>query len=107
MKKVNSQHIPQVCPVCGAAENHLSHTSLIRDNAMYVFCGRCKSGVITFLKNDEVGTVVVGIVTDLNLEEAQEYISSDSINSDEILSLYNFSKKGMRVSDLLNDQSNN
>ena len=103
MKAQHQQQIvPQTCPVCNAPRKYLSYVPLVQKSIVHITCKKCSGNVLAFLSQNDVGTMTVGIVTDLSVDEAQKFMSSESVDFDEVLALHETSMRdGLTIKDLL------
>ena len=81
------------CPVCG--EQYLRGSAkTVSTNSKYflvhIICPHCMSATLAMVsKSDKNGSVVtMGILTDLNYEEASEMMQMQPISVNEVLDIY-------------------
>ncbi len=99
------QIIPQTCPVCDAPRKYLSYVPLVQKSIVHITCKKCSGNVLAFLSHNDIGTMSVGIVTDLSVDEAQKFMSSESVDFDDVLVLHEISMcNGLTIKDLLQEK---
>ncbi len=87
------QGYPTQCPVCSSHYNHSEETEVIFENrgesVIHVSCQKCKSFFLFSLRMNPMGLAGIGMLTDLNREEAIFFLNKRRrISNEEILSVY-------------------
>jgi hypothetical protein len=87
------QGYPTQCPVCSSHYNHSEETEVIFENrgesVVHLSCQKCKSFLLVSLRMNPMGLAGIGMLTDLNREEALFFLNQKMlISNEEILSVY-------------------
>lgn len=87
------QGYPTQCPVCSSQYDHLEEAETIFENrgesVIHLSCQSCKSFLLVSLRMNPMGLVGIGMLTDLNREEAIFFLNKKMlITNEEILSVY-------------------
>jgi hypothetical protein len=92
----NNQHFLCRCPFC-SAEYDLDGAKVIgeeEDSTMvYVTCSDCESSIIAIVAMSGLGIVSLGLVTDMTETDTKRFVDSTSLNSNELLGLYELLEK--------------
>lgn len=86
-----NQIVPKKCPVCGTQRKRLSFEPVNNSKtrtAIYVTCDECKTAIVFFVSQNEVGMMTVGMLTDLSRVEVEKFFRSKPISEDEVIDVY-------------------
>lgn len=81
------------CPVCGSEyKNNDTGVVKAKDSAMLVHasCSHCQSSFLAMVTKgyETEGMVSMGMLTDLDYEEACRFLGGEPVTADEVLDLY-------------------
>lgn len=93
------------CPVCNRKYAPSSATPLAQDDersTVHLSCSACGVSSIVFVSANSWGVASVGVLTDLQSEEARKRFGTEAVSVDQVLDLHTFLKeyKG-RLKDIL------
>lgn len=98
-----SRIVPKKCPMCGAQRKDLFFEPVSNNKnrtAIYVSCEECLTSVVFFISQNEMGLMAVGVLTDLNSDEAKIFFGTEAISANDIIDVYkhlNNSKESILV----------
>jgi hypothetical protein len=81
------------CPLCKAKYSHSQASVLEENEARTVFhltCSKCNSAVIAFVSDSKQGIISLGVATDLTGQEASKFLKGNTIESEEVLKIYEY-----------------
>lgn len=84
------------CPLCSVAYDVTTAKLFAKRegaNLVHLTCVKCKSAFIAIIMTFGQGMSTVGMVTDLNFEDAKRMYGSQSLTVDEIIEGYQFLQK--------------
>jgi hypothetical protein len=84
------------CYLCGSRYSGKEITILDENQEQATFhlnCSRCGAAIMVFMSFGQSGIVSVGMLTDLNSEEAKNFYKTESITSDQIIEVHEYLKK--------------
>ena len=79
------------CPVCEKKYKKQNATVLEigqKRNTVHFSCEACRVSSLVFVSQDQMGSVGVGILTDLSGSEAKNVFQKESVSTDHVLSVY-------------------
>ena len=91
----NLEHLMK-CPVCDRNYNHTRALILeeeVNKTAFHVTCESCKISTIVLISSNNFGLVSLGILTDLDRNEAKRLYKNDAISSNQVIELHQFLKE--------------
>ena len=77
--------------MCGAQRKHFTSQTLTGEQLSgltHSTCAICATTILTFVVSHDVGSVAVGLVSDLTLQEATAFLVAPSVDYDDVLALY-------------------
>ena len=96
MKNYGSFKIMPNCAICRAKldkESFSLITKLEPKLTFHVTCSKCKTATLLSLSADQRGFMGIGVITDLDKNEAEEKLSYGSISADEMIEAYKMIKE--------------
>ena len=91
-QEYNLKHLIK-CPLCNTKYGH-SQASVLEDSeartVFHLTCKKCNSAVLAFVSDSQQGIVSLGVVTDLTSWEAKKIFKSKSIDSEQVLKVYEY-----------------
>lgn len=60
---------------------------------VYVTCSECESSIIAIVAMSGLGIVSLGLVTDMTEDDTKRFVDSQSVTSNELLSIYELLEK--------------
>lgn len=104
--KTSLEHLKPLmrCSVC--QHKHEPTKALFLDEyegqtAFHLGCASCGVSTIVFVSANQMGMVSMGVLTDLEANEAKNLFVGEAISSDHVLGMHAFFKKPVGVKDLL------
>lgn len=94
--KNNGADILAKCTVCRSVFDRSEFIVLedqARKTTFHVTCGKCNTSSLIFLSAAQGGAVGLGIVTDLNKEEAVKMFGREAVSADEIIDMHQLVSK--------------
>jgi hypothetical protein len=73
----------EYCPVSLQVVDQAAETILAHSN-----CPACEGSILSLLYKDFLGITLLGLVTDMNYEDALKLKNAEAVDSDEVLSLF-------------------
>jgi hypothetical protein len=61
-----------------------------RQTVFHALCAHCHQAIIIFLSFTPGGLVSLGLITDLNREEARRFFGQEAVSADEVIDLHEF-----------------
>lgn len=99
----NSLKLISTCPVC-KKKHFPADINLIEEqeeiHLFHVRCKLCSSCILVFVNFGEQGVNVVGVLTDLQSNEVDKFLSQGQINSDQVLSIYKKLKNNQLIKEV-------
>lgn len=93
------------CPVCNKKYAPAVATPLAESDArstMHISCPSCGVSSILFVSMNQWGIASVGVLTDLDGEEARKHFGQEIVSTDQVLDAYIFLKeRAGNLSDIL------
>ncbi len=80
-----------LCPICNKEYKPTNIKSISKVNDMILAhsnCPRCQSSILSLLYKDMLGITMVGMVTDLNYNDAIKAKKHTAINENDVLEIY-------------------
>lgn len=80
------------CPLCSTHYNFLEAKVLEArgdSHLLYLQCAKCFAAIVVLILMGELGMSSIGLVTDLTSDDVLRFKASESLTSDDILSLHN------------------
>jgi hypothetical protein len=77
--------------MCGAQRKDLLFEPVSNNKnqtAIYVSCEECLTAIVFFVSQNEMGVMTVGVLTDLNSNEAKSFFGSKAISTNDIIDVY-------------------
>jgi len=84
-----------LCPLChkNYKPRHLDTVEQAGETALvHTVCPVCSASVLSLLYRDLLGITMVGLVTDLNFEDAKKFKDAEFVDEDDVLCLYEMVK---------------
>jgi len=94
--KNNGANILAKCTICRNVFERSEFTVLedqARKTTLHVTCRKCNTAALIFLSAAQDGAVGLGIVTDLNREEAIKMFGREAVSADEIIDMHQLVSK--------------
>lgn len=88
-----SRIVPKKCPVCGSQRKDLFFEPVSSNKnrtAIYVSCEECLTAIVFFISQNEMGMMTIGVLTDLNSNEAKDFFGSKPISENDIIDVYEY-----------------
>ena len=86
---INRSKIIKRCPTC-TKDYKKQHIKVVEEQTgsalVHITCGECKQAVIAFLGQTNFGVGLLGLVTDLTLEDTKRLHHRDSFSENDLLS---------------------
>jgi hypothetical protein len=92
--------IPQKCPVCKAQRDNLYYAPIGQDDdrvAIYLSCKKCLASMVFFISQNDMGIMAMGVLTDVNIEEARNFFGAKPISKDDILDIHEHLAKCSKI----------
>lgn len=83
------------CPICDKKQDPAKALILEehdRHTALHMTCGSCGVSTVVFVSASQWGMVSMGVLTDLETEEARSLFRNEAISSDQVIEVHNFLK---------------
>ncbi len=85
--------IPQKCPICSSKRENLSYEPVGSDKnrtAIYVSCEKCLASIVFFITQNEMGIMTVGVLTDVNSQEAKNFFGAMSVSDNDVIDIHEY-----------------
>ncbi len=79
------------CPLCSHKYGNARMVMVQQDDdrtGFHITCPKCRVSVLVFLANGQMGTISVGMVTDLDRSEVRGLLRGDVISPNDVLRQY-------------------
>lgn len=91
----NLEHLVK-CPVCN--KKYPNNKALLLDeeefkSTFHLTCDYCKASTLVFISSGQFGIVSLGMMTDLERDEARRLFKNEAITTDQVLKVHQFFKK--------------
>lgn len=96
LRRQNHLEIFSNCSVCKNKLNRQDLTLVLEQNSKSVFhvsCSKCHTSVLILFSRGQEGILSVGMITDLNREEAIEKLKPSEITANEMIEIYETVRK--------------
>jgi len=83
------------CPICKSTYKKVDINTLDQNDEAELFhakCNNCKDKLMAMITLTSLGMSVIGIMTDLTLEDTKRLIGSDPVSEDHLLNFHSFLK---------------
>jgi hypothetical protein len=83
------------CPVCSKRYEQTKILVLeeeMNKTTLHVTCEKCKISSIVFISSGKMGIVSLGMLTDLQQEEARNMFKKEAISADNIIEIHEYLK---------------
>ncbi|MFH0969525.1 MAG: hypothetical protein V1804_03400 [Patescibacteria group bacterium] len=83
------------CPVCGRKYEQAKILVLeeeMNKTTLHVTCENCKISSIVFISSGKMGIVSLGMLTDLQQEEAKNLFKKEAISTDNVIEVHEYFK---------------
>ncbi|HFC76948.1 MAG TPA: hypothetical protein ENJ27_01840 [Candidatus Moranbacteria bacterium] len=89
-QEYNLKHLTK-CPLCKTNYKHSQSLVLKEDSMRTIFhmtCSNCGTAMLVFVSSGQQGVVSMSLATDLNSQEAKVLIKGRSIETNNVLKVY-------------------
>jgi hypothetical protein len=83
------------CPICNKKYGQTKVLVLEEEQnrtTLHVTCDHCKISSLVFVSSGKLGVVSLGILTDLNREEARNLFRGEEISADQVIEVHKYLK---------------
>lgn len=84
------------CPLCNR-KYHFSRALILDEEenrtTFHLTCDSCQASTLVFVSMGQFGVVSLGMITDLDKNEARQLFKNDAISTDQVLEVHQFMKK--------------
>jgi transcription elongation factor Elf1 len=85
------------CPICNKKYGQAKVLVLEEESnktTLHVTCENCKISSLVFVSSGKLGIVSLGMLTDINREEARNLFKGEAISTDQVIEVHEYFKNG-------------
>lgn len=83
------------CPICNKKYGQTKILVLEEEGnrtTLHLTCENCKNSSLVFISLGKMGIVSLGMLTDINREEARSLFKSEAVSSDQVIEVHEYFK---------------